>query len=115
MDTLSMGNPIYEFAAIFSAYKGYSCGDESIRGKFLGITAEQSEQFLVSTLKYYFEGKSEEEIAEIRLKAAIISYTRIYRWMLRRNEKRGEDTLKEAQFCKSFLIENVPKVENLYF
>lgn len=115
MDTLSMGHPIFELAAIFSAYEGFSCGDESIRGKFLGITAEQCEEMLSATFRYYFDNKSEEEIKDIRLKAALISYTRIYRWMIERSGKTDESRQEAIAFCKQYLMENIPKTDNLYY
>lgn len=115
MDTLSMGHPIFELAAIFSAYEGFSCGDESIRGKFLGITAEQCEEMLSATFRYYFDNKSEEEIEAIRQKAALISYTRIYRWMIERSSKMDEARQEAIEFCKQYLMENIPKTDNLYY
>ncbi len=110
MDTLSMGHPIFELAAVFSAYKGYSCGDESIRGEFLGITAAQSQEMLDSTFKYYFDEKSPEEIEAILKMASVISYTRIYRWMIERNGKE-----EYIAFCRDYLLENVPKTDKLYY
>ena len=65
MDTLSMGHPIFEFAAIYAAYIGFSCVDPENSSKFLGITTEQCEQFWNSTLKYYFDGKDDEFIEKI--------------------------------------------------
>ena len=115
MDTLSMGHPIYELAAVFSAYKGYSCGDESIRGKFLGITAEQCEVMLNATFRYYFADKTEAEIDDIYRKAALISYTRIYRWMIERRGTSAESSQAAIDFCKDYLTENIPKIEKLYY
>lgn len=115
MDTLSMGHPIYELAAVFAAYEGYSCGDESIRGKFLGITAAQCEEMLSATFRYYFEDRSEQEIEAIRQKAALISYTRIYRWMIERKGKTDESRQAAIDFCKQYLTENIPKIHKLYY
>ena len=84
MDTLAMGHPIFEFAAIFAAYSGFSCVDTSCSARFLNIQPEQATQFLEDTFKFYFEGESEERIAEIERMSAIICYTRIMRRQIRR-------------------------------
>ena len=114
MDTLSMGHPIYEFAAIFAAYIGYSCVDEYNCEKFFGIKKENCESFWKYTLEYYFEGKDKEYVDNIVKMASIFCYARILRWKLKHNQ---EDEYREAEieFCKNYLIENVPTVEKLYF
>ena len=115
MDTLAMGHPIFEFAAIFAAYKGFCCGDPENAAKFLGITTEQCRVFLDASFRYYFEDKSEEEIENIKKCAATICYARILR---RTYEKYGEDTPEHKamiDFCRQYLIENVPKMQKFYF
>lgn len=115
MDTLSMGHPIFELTAIFAAYKGFSCGNEENRGKFLGITAQQCEEMLTSTFRYYFDDRSEEEREAIFRKAALISYTRIYRWMIERHNDAEETSQEAIAFCKQYLMENIPKEDQLYY
>lgn len=115
MDTLAMGHPIFEFAAIFAAYKGFCCGDPENSAKFLGISTEQCLAFLDASFRYYFEDKSDEEIERIKNCAAVICYARILR---RTYEKFGEDTPEHKamiEFCKQYLTENVPKTQKLYF
>ena len=114
MDTLSMGHPIFEFAAIYAAYIGFSCVDPENSSKFLGITTEQCEQFWNSTLKYYFDGKDDEFIEKIVKLSEIITFTRILRRTIRR-EKDEELKAKLISYCKNYLIENVPKTDKLYF
>ena len=115
MDTLSMGHPIFEFAAIYAAYVGFSCVDKDQAHKFLGITVEQSRDFWKYTLSSYFEGKSEEYIEDVQTKAALICYTRILRRTMRRVSPDAPDYKPLIDFCTEYLIENVPKVDNLYF
>ena len=113
MDTLSMGHPIFEFAAIFAAYVGFSCVDKDNCPTFLGITAQQCEDFWKYTVKYYFEGEDQETVDSIIKMAEIICYTRILRWKVRRGKT--ELDKQEIEFCKNYLIENVPNAEKLYF
>ena len=115
MDTLAMGHPIFEFAAIFAAYKGFSCGNPENSAEFLGITTDQCNRFLEATMSGYFADKSEEEIESIQKSAAMICYARILR---RTYEKYGKDTEEHAamiDYCTQYLIENVPQTEKLYF
>ncbi len=115
MDTLSMGHPIFEFAAIFAAYIGFSCVDKNNSAEFLGIEREQCRQFWDNTLKYYFEGKPSEYIEEIERKASIISYARILRWMKRKFSPDDELAQQVIAFCRDYLNENVLKTDTLSF
>ena len=113
MDTLSMGHPIFEFAAIFAAYEGFSCVDKENCANFLGITRQQCQDFWKYTFKYYFEGEDQQTVDSIIKMAEIICYTRVLRWKVRRGKT--ELDRQEIEFCKNYLIENVPKAEKLYF
>ena len=114
MDTLSMGHPIYEFAAIFAAYLGFSCVDKENGAKFLGITTQQCKDIWKYTIQYYFEGESQETVESIRKMAEMICYTRLLRWKHKLAVK-GETEEQEIEFCKQYLIDNVPKTEKLYY
>ncbi len=115
MDTLSMGHPIYEFAAIFAAYVGFSCVEKENSAEFLGITTEQCEAFWRTTLSAYFDGESEAYIQDIQTKSALICYTRVMRRTMKRFD--GENPIQKAmiEYCKNYLIENVPNTDSLYF
>ena len=114
MDTLAMGHPIYELSAIYMAYVGFSCVDKDQVVKFLGISGEQAADMWKYTLRYYFEGKDDAYLKEIETKAAIICYTRIMRIFMRTG---NESDLMKAQieFCRDYLIKNVPLVSSLGF
>ena len=114
MDTLSMGHPIFEFAAIYAAYVGYSCVDKQNSAEFLGITREQCEDFWKYTVKYYFEGEEQEKVDEIIRMTETICYARLLRWMSRHSDAmRYSDEV--VVFCKDYLNENVPKLDKLYY
>ncbi len=115
MDTLSMGHPIYEFAAIFAAYKGFSCYDPYNCSNFLGITVEQTQEFLDYTFKYYFEGESQEKIDEIIRMSEIICYTRIMRRQIKHFSVDDPEQKPVIDFCRNYLIENVPVTDKLYY
>ena len=110
MDTLCHGHPVFEFASIFNAYQGFSCADHTNIEHFLGITYEQGAQLWNKTLKYYFEGKSEEEIAAIGDRAKIIGYSRILRRAYRRPD---EENSAVIAFCKKEIEDLLERVDSL--
>ena len=114
MDTLSMGHPVFEFAAIFAAYVGYSCIDKENSANFLGIKREQCEDFWKYTVKYYFEDEEQEKVESIIRMVETICYARLLRWISRHSDamRFGDEVVA---FCKDYLNENVPKLEKLYY
>ena len=115
MDTLSMGHPIFEFAAIYLAYIGFSCIDHENVKNFLGISYETASAFWKSTLKYYFEGKDEAFLQEIENKAAIIGFSRVLRRTFRKAKESEEYKARLIEYCKNTLCTLVPQTETLYF
>lgn len=115
MDTLSMGHPIFEFAAIFAAYIGFSCVDKNNGGDFLGIEPSQCQEYWDYTLKFYFDDKDESYLNEITKMSSIICYTRILRWCYRKLDTEADYTKQIIEFCKNYLTDNVPTTEKLYF
>ncbi|MBQ7654194.1 MAG: phosphotransferase, partial [Clostridia bacterium] len=115
MDTLSEGHPIFEFAAIYAAYLGFSCVDKKNAEKFLGITTEECYAFWAYTLKYYFLGQEPAFVDEVVRKAEIICYTRLLRRTIKRIGTDDPQGKALVDYCKAYLIENVPKVNSLYY
>ena len=115
MDTLSMGHPIFEFAAIYAAYIGFSCVDKNNVLDFLGITYEQSEEFWNATLKYYFDDKDEAFIKDVERKAELICFTRLLRRTIRKGNSDSEYCRKLIEYSRNYLLENTLKTESLYF
>ena len=115
MDTLAMGHPIFEFAAIYLAYVGFSCIDHNNVMNFLGIPYETAVGFWRSTLKYYFETEDEATLQAIEDKAAIIGYSRVLRRTFRKAKESEEYKARLIEYCKNALCDLVPKTETLSF
>ena len=115
MDTLAMGHPIFEFAAIYLAYIGFSCIDHENIKSFLGIPYEQGMQFWKATLRYYFDTDDEAILQDIENKAAIIGYSRVLRRTFRKAKESEEYKARLVEYCKNTLCELVPKTDTLYF
>ena len=109
MDTLATGNPIFEFASIYLAYKGYGELDKSLVENFLKLDWDTADYVLNKLFDYYFEDKDESYKTAVMEKAKVIGYTRA----LRRTIKRLPDEKELIEHYKKQLIEYVDKVDSL--
>lgn len=115
MDTISVGHPIFELGAIYATYEGFASVNKNNCIEFLGISYEQSLEFLNLTYKYYFDGKTQEYIDGIIDKAKIICYLVIL-WIRSNFMEEGNEIHKQdIEFAKNYLIENVDKIDKLDF
>lgn len=75
MDTLGLGNPVFEFAALYVTYVAFEEDDPGNSMAFLGIPSETSEKIWKLVLENYFSFENEKEresvLAKIRLAAAL--------------------------------------------
>ena len=115
MNTISVGHPIFELGAIYATYSAFASVDKDNPQSFLGITYEQSKNFLDSTFKYYFEDKSEEFINSVIEKAKIISYLQVLYIRSNYLDPNNEIHKQDIEFAKNYLIENVDKIDTLQF
>lgn len=113
MDTLCVGNPIFEFGSIYNAYQGYSELDHENIKNFLGITFEMGKEFWDKTLHLYFDDKSEEEIQDIANRAMLLGHTRIMRRTIRRNGFDTEEGRAIIENSKSKILEFLEKINTL--
>ncbi len=113
MDTLAVGDPVFDFAAMYNAFIGFSEYDHGVVKEFQGFDFETSCDFWHRTLAAYFETEDEEKLKEVEDKARVLSYARL----IRRSAKRGglEDPKKkeEIELWKSELVEVLGRVGSL--
>ena len=115
MDTLAMGHPIFEFAAIYAAYVGFSCIDRENVFHFLGIPYEQAQVFWKATLRNYFETDDEAVLQKIEDQAAVICYARLLRRTFRKAKEDDAYKAKLVEYCKNALCTLVPRIDTLSF
>ena len=108
MDTLCVGDPVFEFAGMFNAYQGYSELDPDNMMAFFGIPYETGKALWEKTVASYFAGKSQEEIDQAIDKARLIGYARL----LRRELRHDHDEAKIAHYRRQFQ-ELLPRVDSL--
>ena len=109
MDTLSTGNPVFEFASIYLAFQGYGELDRSMIEDFLMIDYDTAVYILHKLVDDYFDDKDEAYREEIMNKAKVIGYARA----LRRTIKRTPDQKELIEHYKKQLIEYVDKTDSL--
>ncbi len=107
MDTLAVGNPVFDFASIYAAYQGFSEVDPATIERFLGIKLDLGKEIWNKTISLYFD-PSVQSINE--KKARILCYMRL----LRRTLRREPDNTAMIEHCRNMLIELVPTVHNLH-
>ena len=109
MDTLSVGDPIFDFAAIYLAYEGFGELDPNGVEKFLKIDIDTAAYIQKKLYDDYFEGKDEAYKESVKNKAKVLGYARV----LRRTMKRLPDETKQIDYYREKLYETVAKVDDL--
>ena len=115
MDTLCLGNPVFEFASIYQAYLGFSELDHGTTTRFLGIPWEMAEQIWQKSLRLYFGADDEQALAAYADKARVICYVRMMRREIRRNGFEREDGRAFIAHCQKKLEELLGRVDSLIF
>ena len=106
MDTICVGDPIFEFGSIYNAYQGYGITDVSRIEKFLKIKYDDAVYVWQNTIKKYF---GVEDITDIENKCKIIGMTRV----LRRTLKREPDNTELINKSKEILFNALDTVDSL--
>ena len=113
MDTLCTGNPIFELASMFNAYKGFGEMDPRVIEDYLGISAGTAGRFWDLSILAYLETEDAGRVTEAENKARIIGYTRLIRRKIRRGGLDTEEGRKEIDHFRQELTELVSKVDSL--
>ena len=108
MDTLCHGDPIFEFAAIYNAYVGFSAYETDCIEKFMGISSQTGRRIWDKTIELYFDTTDKKILDEIEAKISLVSFTRLYRRCLVRG---GSAALTE--FNKAQVITLTEKLDSL--
>lgn len=105
MDTLSVGHPIFELAAIYAPYCAFNEDDPGNSERFFGISAENASKLYNSLLDIYF-GKDDPVIKE---KIRLVAYLHMV-WWNRVNEPENNVRLEG---CRSRLYSLLDKYNDL--
>ena len=115
MDTLAVGNPIFELASMYNSFIGFSEMNHANILKFQGFDFETGTKFWKKSLAAYLGTDSETVIESVEDKARIIGYTRMIRRSIRRGGLDDEERRKEIEHWKGELLELLEKTDSLVF
>ena len=113
MDTLCLGNPVFEFGSIFNAYAGYSELDHDNVKRFLGIPYETSLTIWDRTVRMYFDTDNEAFIESVKNKARIVGYIRVMRRAIRRGGMDDPEKRAIIEMCRQRFDELLPVTDSL--
>lgn len=111
MDTLAVGNPVFEFAPIYLAYKSFGELDQARVVDFIGMPWDTAQYFRRETFRRYLGTEDEEKIKEAENKALLIGHVR----MLQRTIKRFPDNTAQIELSKKYIAELLEKTDSLAF
>ena len=115
MDTLSPGDPIFEFMAMYSAYIGFNELVHSIADSFLGIPFETCVHIFEETVRLYLGEENESRLQDVMTRATILGQVRILGRSVRRRLKGVESGDEQIARSREVLCELVPKTERLAY
>lgn len=113
MDTLCVGNPVFELGSMFNAYEGFSSLDPSVSPAFLGVSHETAVAIWEKSLAKYLGTTDAAKIADVENKAKIVGFMRLLRRDIRRGGLQDDKMKKEIDFYTEQLITLVEKVDTL--
>ena len=113
MDTLCVGNPVFELGSMYNAYEGFSALDPSISSSFLGISHETAVEFWKKSLAAYLNTTDKAKLEETENKAKIVGFMRLLRRSIRRGGLNDEKMKKEIDFYIEQLKILVAKTDTL--
>ena len=105
MDTLSVGHPIFEWAALYAPYVAFNEDDPGNSMRFFGIKDEDALALYNALLTRYF-GKDDQTIRD---KIKIVGYVHMIRWTTN-NDPTNE---KRINGCKERLIKLLEQYDDL--
>ena len=76
MDTLSTGQAIFDLQGLFVCYCAYAEDEPGNSEEFLGITQDTADHIWEHTIRYYFEGVSDDKLSVIFDKIKLLGYIR---------------------------------------
>ncbi len=113
MDSLSHGDPVFEFAGIYNANVGFSELDHKNIEGFLGITFEQGKEFWRKSLELYFGTEDDGVIRAEEDKARVMAYARMIRRVYAHGWENSESGAATLRNCVDNMAEILPRVDSL--
>ena len=115
MDTLAVGNPIFELGSMYNSFIGFSELDHNVILKFQGFDWQLARTFWRKSLSAYLGTNCPTKLREVENKARILGYTRMIRRAIRRKGLETETGRAEIAHWKAELLELLDQTDSLLF
>ncbi len=115
MDTLCVGNRIFELASMYNAYLGFYELDHKAIEDFQGFDYDTGKSFWNKTLEAYLGTDSEPELREVEDKVRVVSYTRLISRSLRKGLNGTPQGKAELACWTEKLVELLERTDTLLF
>ena len=115
MDTLAVGDPVFELAGMFNAYIGFSEMDRQVILDFQGFDHETAKTFWRKTLAAYLGTDCEKTLREVEDKARVIGYADMIQWSVRRGSMETEAGRTQIAFWTERLLCALDRTDTLTF
>ncbi len=113
MDTLALGNPVFELGAMFNSFLGYSQVYRNNVLEFLGVPYETAERFWNRVLRDYLGTQDEDVIDTVTRKAMIVGFIRVLYHFIRHGGMEEERSRLEIANCQKCFARLLPGVDSL--
>ena len=113
MDTLCVGNPVYELAFIYNAYCGFGICDSGVIERFMGVSARTAYRLLRRIIVLYLGTEDEQKVAKAEEKASVIGLLRVMRRVIRIGEDHTPDGEKLIRTCRDHICRAVDDLDTL--
>lgn len=112
MDTLSMGDPVFEFAPLYATYSIFYEIDPTNQTKFLGMDKNLAASIFDQTIKTYLKDKPE-LLDKAIMKIKLLGYVRYLIIVTIEFSYKDPATLKRIEHAKAEIADLVTKVSDL--
>ena len=112
MDTLSTGDPVFEFGALYTSYISFSEDDPGNTLKFHGLSEETCTRIFSETLREYLGNPDEEAIKKARQKIALLGCLRFIDVL---DKEFPDDALRKLRYrhTAEHIAELLPQIDSL--
>lgn len=105
MDTLSVGHPIFELAAIYAPYCAFNEDDPGNSERFFGISSEDAKKLYETVINEYFN--NDDKVIKDKIK--IVAYLHMVWW----NRTNEPDNNKRLEGCRGRLYKLLDQYDDL--
>ena len=113
MDTLSTGNPVFDFAGLFMTYLAFNEDEPDNTLKFTGLGKETCDDIFHKTLRQYFDTDDTELLGIIEEKISLLGYLRFLHVLTARKVGKPELLELRIRHALEHIEELAPKIKDL--